>query len=146
MADLNLTSMGGDYSVAAIIAVLAALTIMAAIILLAIYVYSALAFMTIGKKLKYKYSWLAWIPIANISMILQMGQFSWAWVFLILIPFFGWIPLGVLCIISIWRIFEKRKYPGWLALIPLAVFVHGLSLIAGIGFLVVLGIVAWRRK
>ena len=88
--------------------------IMAAIaILIGIYVYFALALSTIGKKLKYKKSWLAWIPIANLAMILQLGKFHWAYIFLILIPIFGWIALFILLIIANWRIFEKRKYPGW---------------------------------
>lgn len=130
--------------VGAMLAILAALTFMMLLVVIAVYIYSALAMMAIGKKLKYKYSWLAWIPVANISMILQMGGFGWAWVFLILIPILGWIPLWILMIIAYWRIFEKRKYPGWLSLIPLAAFVPYLGTLAGIGFLIVLGLVAWR--
>ena len=49
--------------------------------LVAVYVYHALAWMTIARKLKYKRAWLAWIPIANIAMILQLGGFHWAWYF-----------------------------------------------------------------
>ena len=61
----------------------------ALVIILGFYVYMALAWMSIAKKLKYKYPWLAWIPFANIAMMLQLGGFHWAWVFLALIPFLG---------------------------------------------------------
>lgn len=110
------------------------------LIVLAIYVYTSYSWMTIAKKLKYKKSWLAWIPIANISMMLQLGGFHWAWVFLILIPIFGWIALAVLLIISTWRIFEKRNYPGWFSLSLI------IPSIGGILYLVALGFVAFKDK
>jgi len=90
--------------------------------------------------LKYKKSWLAWIPIANISMMLQLGDFHWAWVFLILIPILGWIALFVLVIIATWRIFEDLDYPGWLSLAPI------IPQVGGIAHLVIIGIVAWYKK
>jgi len=116
------------------------------LVLLALYIYTSLALMTIGKKLKYKNSWLAWIPIANIAMILQIGEFHWAWVFLILVPILGWIPLGVLGIIATWRVYEKRNYPGWLALIPLAGYLPVIGGLAGIANLVIIGLVAWMDR
>jgi len=92
--------------------------------------------------LKYKRSWLAWIPIANIAMMLQLGKFHWAWVFLIFVPVFGWIGLMILTVIATWRIFEKRNYPGWLSL---SMVVPG---IGGIIYFIVIGFVAFgdRRK
>ena len=95
---------------------LVALGIFLIILVLAVYIYFAYSWKTIAKKLKYKKSWIAWIPIANIAMILHLGSFNWAWIFLILLPIIGWVPLIVLVIIAEWRIFEKRKYPGWFAL------------------------------
>ena len=47
------------------------------LLILAAYVYFSFAWMTIARKLKYKNSWLAWIPIANLAMILQLGKFHW---------------------------------------------------------------------
>jgi hypothetical protein len=110
------------------------------LIFLAFYIYFAMAWMTIAKKLKYKKAWLAWIPFANISMILRLGGFHWAWVFLILIPYLGWLALTVLCIIATWRIFEKRNYPGWFSLsmiIPQVGFIL---------YLIAIGFVAWKDK
>ncbi|MFC1685543.1 hypothetical protein ACFLZZ_00810 [Nanoarchaeota archaeon] len=105
---------------------------------LAFYVYTSLAWQTIGKKFKYKHSWLAWIPIARWSMVLQLGKFHWAWVFLVLIPVLGWIALLVLLIIARWRLYEKRKYPGFFSL---AIIIPN---IGGILDLIVIGFVAWK--
>jgi len=106
----------------------------------AVYAYMALALMTIGQKLKFTYPWLAWIPGANIAMILAMGGFHWAWVFLVFLPIIGWIALGVMSIIATWRIFEKRKYPGWLVLLGLIPYFGGLA------SLIIWGMVAWSDK
>ena len=113
---------------------LVALGIFMLLFVIAVYIYFSLAWMTIAKKLKYKRPWLAWIPIANISMVLQLGGFHWAWVFLILIPIFGWIALIVLLIISTWRIFEKRKYPGWFSLSMIIPQVGTILYLVAIGF------------
>ena len=110
------------------------------IILLAIYAYVAMAWMTIAKKIKHKHPWLAWIPCANLSMILQLGGFHWAWIFLILIPILGWIALSILCIIATWKIFEKRKYPGWFSLSMI------IPQVGGILYLIAIGFVAWKDK
>ena len=113
---------------------------LAVILSLAFYVYFALAWMTIAKKMKYKHPWLAWIPIVNAAMILQLGGFHWAWIFLVLVPVLGWIAFFVMFVIATWRIFEKRKYPGW----------YSLSLIipkvGGILYLIAIGFVAWAKK
>ena len=119
--------------------------IFVAIILFAVfYVYHSLTWMKIAKKLKFKKAWLAWIPFAGSSMRLHLGKFHWAWIFLIVIPFVGWIAVGVLFIISNWRVFEKLRYSGWLALSPLLGLIWG-----GLGTLaygIVIGIVAWKKK
>lgn len=130
----------------AAVATLVALGVLAIVFVVAIYIYVAWALMVIGQKLNYKRAWLAWIPFANISMVLQLGNFHWAWVFLILIPIVGWIALAVLVIISWWRIFEKRGHPGALALLILGTFVPYLSVVFYIAFLVVIGIVAWKNS
>lgn len=128
------------FSGGAIAALIVIGILLAVILSLAFYVYFALAWMTIAKKMKYKHPWLAWIPIANCAMILQLGGFHWAWIFLVLVPVLGWIALWVLFIIATWRIFEKRKYPG----------LYSLSLVipkvGGILYLIAIGFVAWSKK
>lgn len=124
----------------AIGAVLAGVLMVAILVGIALYVYHALAWQTIARKLKYPHPWLAWIPFANMAMILQLGNFHWAWIFLLLIPILGWIAIAVLMIISYWRVFEKRKYPGWFGLAPIIPKVGGLLYLIAIGF------VAWKDK
>ena len=112
----------------------------AILLVLAFYVYQAITWQRIGRNQKYKYPWLAWIPFANVSMVLEMGGFHWAWIFLILIPILGWIALFVLWIISLWRIFEKSNYPGWLGLAQI------IPKIGSILYLIIIGLVAWKKK
>ncbi|MFH1290607.1 MAG: hypothetical protein ABIH92_04315 [Nanoarchaeota archaeon] len=114
--------------------------LIAILVFAAFYVYFALAWRTIARKLEYKKDWLAWIPIVNWAMILQLGGFHWAWIFLIVIPVLGWIALFILCIIAHWRIFEKRKYPGWFSLSMI------IPKVGGILYLIALGFVAWSDK
>ena len=85
----------------AIGAIAGGLLVLIALLIAAIYIYHALAWQKIGKNQKYKRPWLAWIPFANVSMILQMGGFHWAWVFLFLVPILGWIAIMVLITIYI---------------------------------------------
>lgn len=130
-----------DSSVGGLLGVLIAIGIILAVLFIAaLYIYHALAWIEIAKKLKYKKYWLAWIPFANISMVLQLGGFHWAWVFLLLIPFAGLIAVLVLYIISLWKIFEKRKYPGWFSLSLV------IPKVGAILYLVAIGFVAWRKK
>ena len=116
------------------------------LLVVAVYVYLALALVTIAKKLNYPRPWLAWIPFANLSMILQLGGFHWALVFLILLPIIGWIPLGILTIISKWRIYEARNYPGWLSLVNLLGIIPYIGILASIADLVIWGLVAWKDR
>ena len=135
----------------------------------AYYIYFAFVWMTIANKLKYKKSWLAWIPIMNLAMILQLGGFYWQWIFLLisvpilalavflltilsltilggfylsilLVPILVLLAFGVIITISQWRIFEKRNYPGWIII---------LSFIPWIGsviYLIEVGFVAWKDR
>ena len=137
---------------------------------IALYIYTSIAWYTIAKKLKHKKPWLAWIPFANISLMLELGGFSWAWVLLILIPLplmivglvltsilqlwifkilgilflvlaiIGMTALMILIIIANWRTFEKRKHPGWFSLAPLIPYTWGIIYFIAIGF------VAWQDK
>jgi hypothetical protein len=107
---------------------------------LAAYIYFSFAWMTIAQKLKYKRPELAWIPFVNIAMILQIGNFHWAWVFLLFIPIVGWAALWVLMIIATWRIFEKRKYPGWFSLSM------AIPKVGWILYFIIIGFAAWEDK
>jgi len=112
----------------------------AIIFILAIYVYRSIAWMKIARKLKYKHPWMVWIPIINLVPVLQLGGFGWGWIFLMLIPILGWAALFVMFVISLWRIFEKRKYPGWYSLSVITPKVGTILYLIAIGFL------AWKDK
>ena len=113
--------------------------------LIGLYVYHALAWQRIAKNQKYKYPWLAWIPFANVAMIFQLGGFHWALAFLFLIPILGWLAIMVLATISMWRIFERSKYPGWLSLSYALTIIPYLGFFIGVAYFVVIGIVAWEK-
>ncbi len=109
------------------------------IIGLAIYVYFALALMTIAKKTNTPNGWLAWIPIANLYLMTQIGKVPW-WT--ILVIFLGFIPfLGAVAVLAVniwwwWKIAEARKFPGW----------FGVLMIVPVADLIIPGIIAWTES
>jgi hypothetical protein len=121
-------------------ALFGAALVLGILIAIAVYVYFAIAWQTIAKRQNYKNSWFAWIPILNAVLVLELGGFHWAWIFLLLIPIAGWLALGVLYIISVWRIYEKEKYPGWFSLAPIVPQIGWILNMIAIGF------VAWKPK
>ena len=110
------------------------------------YVYFALAWQSVAKKKKYKRPWLAWIPFANLAMWLQLGKFHWAWIFLSLIPVFGWLAFFVLLVISHWRVYETLNYPGWLSLAKVLWILPGIGLIGNLAYIIIIGLVAWKKR
>jgi len=131
-----------DFGVGNMIGLLAGLIVFIVLLSIALYVYYAFVWMTIARKLKYKYPWLAWIPIANFFLVPILAKKDWTWGFMFLVP----IANVVFFFIWTWNIFEQRKYPGWLALIPLAGFIPVVGGLAGLAYLVILGFVAWKDK
>ncbi|MFH1802945.1 MAG: hypothetical protein ABH864_05880 [archaeon] len=130
-----------DFFIGGALAGLIAIGIFVALLIVAaVYIYFALAYKAIAEKLKYQKSWLAWIPVAQWAMLLQLGGFHWAWIFLLLIPVFGWIALFIIYIIAMWRVFEKVQQPGWFSLS---------MIIPEIGFIlyaIFIGLAAWQKK
>jgi len=133
MADIN--SLAG----AGMIGVLIAMGTMLIFLGLIIYVYMALAWMTIAKKLGYDKPWLAWIPIANLFLIPILAKKNWPWGFIFLVP----IANIVFYIMWTWNIFEQRKYPGWLSLLSIGGAIPLVGWLATIAYLVINGVVAW---
>src|SRR5438045_8243486 len=73
------------------------------------YVYMALALQTIANKTKTENSWLAWIPIANIVLMLNVAKKPIGWIILCFIP---GVNLVVLVIVWI-AVVEARAKPSW---------------------------------
>jgi hypothetical protein len=100
------------------------------------YIYCALALMKIAKRLDYENPWFAWIPILNLVLMFQLGGQNPVLLLLLLIPGVGAVVVGVLSIIALMKICEKRGYDkmlGLLSLIPVANYI-------------LLGILAWGKK
>jgi hypothetical protein len=106
--------------------------------LLVVYIYTAWALMTIANKTRTKYAWLAWIPVANLYLMTQIGKTPW-WTLLLLLLY--WVPvLGTILTIGLtiywwWNIAEVRKMPGWLGILMAVPVVN----------LFVIGYIAWAK-
>jgi len=123
-----------------VVALLAGLILLIVLVLIGFYVYMALAWMTIARKLGYENSWLAWIPIANLFLLPILAKKHWAWGFFFLIP-----PVYIiLAVFWLWNIYDQRGCPKELSLITLGHLFPGVSGIVFIANLVIFGLVAWR--
>jgi hypothetical protein len=92
-------------------------------------VYFALALQTIAKKTNTQNAWLAWIPIANIILMLNIAKKPLWWIILCLIPF-----VNIVIAIIVWMaIAEARGKPSWWGILLLIPFVN----------LIVPGYLAW---
>lgn len=118
-------------------AALAGFFIVILILVLIVYVYTALALMALAKKTNTPNGWLAWIPIANIFLMVNISKQPWWWALVILlvplVPFIGQIAAIAATIFIWWKIAEAIQKPGWWGLLMLIPIVN----------LVMLGIMAW---
>jgi hypothetical protein len=95
----------------------------------AMYVYIALALMTIANKTGTENGWLAWIPIANIVLMLMIAKKPIWWIILFLIPL-----VNIVMAILVWMgIAEARNKPNW----------WGILMIVPLVNLIVPGYLAW---
>lgn len=56
-------------------------------VLIILYVYSAICLQTIAKKTGTEYGWMAWIPIANLFLMCNIGKVKYIWLLLLLAVF-----------------------------------------------------------
>ncbi|HLK03950.1 MAG TPA: DUF5684 domain-containing protein [Candidatus Acidoferrum sp.] len=99
------------------------------IFFLAFYVYVALALQTIAQKTNTENGWLAWIPIANIILMLNIAKKPIWWIVLFLIPL-----VSLVMAIIVWMgVAEARNKPSW----------WGVLLIVPVVGLIVPGYLAW---
>jgi hypothetical protein len=96
---------------------------------LIIYVYIALALQTIAQKTNTENAWLAWIPIAQCVLMLNIAKKPIWWIILFFIPLVG----AVMAIIVWMGIAEERGKPNWWGI---------LLIVPGVG-LIVPGYLAW---
>ncbi len=155
--------MGNLNPLGAYAAIFAGLFVFLLIIMLAFYIYSALAWQSIAKKLGYQNAWIAWIPIANYFLLPILAKKDWKWGFIMIIPIIGSflviIPIigmiiyvlaalfvAIMSIIWLWQIYKLRNYPGWLSLLPILGIIPILGILALIAHFIVIGMVAWKDR
>jgi hypothetical protein len=93
------------------------------------YVYVALALQTIAQKTNTANGWLAWIPIGNIILMLEIAKKPIWWIILFFIPL-----VNLVMSILVWMgIAEARSKPSW----------WGILLIIPVVNIIVPGYLAW---
>ena len=109
-----------------------------AVFFIAIYVYSAFAFMAIAKKNHEGPLWFAWVPFLNLVLLLKIAKIDWQWIFAL---FVGIIPVigGALIMAGFvyvwWKIVKHMHKPEWYAILMIVPIVN----------LVVMGYLAWGK-
>jgi len=97
------------------------------LVVLLIYVYTSLCLQLIAKKLNIARPWLAWIPIANLFLLIKCAGKSYWWFLLLLIPLVNLIASIIIFI----EIIKRLGYSGWLVIL---MFIGPINLIV-IGYL-----------
>jgi hypothetical protein len=99
------------------------------VICLAGYVYVALALQTIATKTNTENAWFAWIPIANIFLMLSIAKKPMWWFILFLVPL-----ANIVVAIMVWMaVAEARHKPNWWGILTIVPVVN----------IVVPGYLAW---
>jgi hypothetical protein len=95
----------------------------------AFYIYAALTLQAIAKRTNTENGWLAWIPIANVILMLNIAKRPIWWIILCFVPL---VNLAILIIV--WMdIAVACKKPNW----------WGVLTIVPVANLVIMGLLAW---
>jgi hypothetical protein len=95
----------------------------------AAYVYTSLALQTIAQKTNTENPWLAWIPIVNIVLMLNIAKKPIWWIILCFVP-----GVNIVVGIIVWMaVAEARNKPNW----------WGILIIVPVVGLIVPGYLAW---
>jgi magnesium-transporting ATPase (P-type) len=88
-------------------------------VVIAVYVFYAICLMKIANKTNTPNSWLAWIPIANLVLMLQIAKKPLWWIILFIIPLVN-IVISILVWMGISKELGKPNWLGILIIIPIA--------------------------
>lgn len=116
----------------------AAIVLLVFVFALLFYIISAWLFYRIGKRLGYDRSWLAWIPIGNLYMMVDLSMKETMPWFLIIL-FTSFIPciniVGLVMLVIVWMDIAERcgkeRWWGVLLLIPIVNWIIMYSLGSG---------------
>lgn len=89
------------------------------VIFLIIYIYMAICLMKMAHKTNTSNAWMAWIPILNVILMLQIGKKPIWWIILFLIPLVN-IIISILAWMAICKELGKPEWLGVLMIIPVA--------------------------
>jgi len=99
------------------------------VIWIGVYVYHSLALMTIATKTGTENPWMAWIPILNLWIMVQIAEKEAWWIILFFVPI-----VGVIVTVIVWMaIAERVGKPSW----------WGILVIVPVVQIVVPGYLAW---
>jgi hypothetical protein len=86
---------------------------------LVVYVYFAYTVMVLARRLGMSKPWLAWIPVANLYLIVKMAGKEWWWLFGFLIPIVNFFVAGY-----VWsEIGERLGKPWWVGVLIIVPFI-----------------------
>lgn len=102
----------------------------------AMYIYNGLTLMKTAQKLGAENAWYAWVPILNLVLMFKLGEQNPWLILLVLIPGVGALIIGIIGIIAVMKICEKRGYDKLL----------GLLMLVPIANLILWGMLAWGKK
>jgi len=129
MCASNAIAQSSDTGAAPVAALGGVMLLFVVVLGLAAYVYMSLALSTIATKTGTPNPWLAWIPIANIFLMLGVAKKPMWWFLLFLIPL-----VNIVIAIMVWMaVAEARGKPNW----------WGVLMIVPLVNLVVPGYLAW---
>ena len=84
------------------------------------YIYISLALQTIANKTGTINAWLAWIPIANIFLMLSVAKKPMWWFVLCLIPL-----VNIAILVMIWMgVAEARHKPSWCGIVTIVPLIN----------------------
>ncbi len=111
-----------DAAAGGLIALLGGSILFVVFIIVAIYVYFAVAISTIAKKTNHENRWMAWVPILNVILLLNIASRPVWWILLCLIPF-----VNIVIMVIIWMgVAKARNKPDWwgvLIIVPIINFI-----------------------
>jgi len=104
---------------AAIFGIFAGIFALVFFILIIVYIFYAICLMKIAHKTNTPNAWLAWIPIANMVLMLQVAKKPMWWIILFFIPIAN-IVMAILLWMGIAKELGKPEWLGVLVIVPIA--------------------------
>lgn len=89
------------------------------VFVLAVYIYFAVCLMKIAKKTNTPNGWMAWIPVVNLILMIQIAKKPLWWIILFFIPLVN-IVFSILVWMAICDVLGKPNWLGILMIVPVA--------------------------